>query len=159
MDRNALLLLDDEALARQCEITFCVGSGPGGQKRNKSASFVRVRHRESGCTASDCTERSQHRNRANALRKLRLELALNFREASAPLPRPECALQSPDYPLYLAIVLDHLAESGFDHRAAAQQLGCTPSSLLKKLFRDPVLWPRVQTERARRGLASLHAPK
>ena len=41
-ERNEWLALDDEALAKQCHIDTCRGTGPGGQKRNKTSSMVRL---------------------------------------------------------------------------------------------------------------------
>ena len=155
-DRDAILALDDTALATACELEFFKGSGNGGQKRNKTSSAVRLRHRASGLTAEDCTERSQHRNRATALRKLRMRLALEIRHSPArPLPRPECALGHPDYPLWCARLADALAEHGWEPKDAAPQLGFSTSALLKFLYRDPQLWQFVNRQRQAAGLPPL----
>ena len=69
-NRDEILKLDDSALSACCELEFFKGTGNGGQKRNKTSSAARVRLPEFGVAAEDCTERSQHRNRAAALRKL-----------------------------------------------------------------------------------------
>ncbi len=45
-------------------------SGPGGQKRNKTSSAVRIIHPESGAMAEGKESRSQRSNRDNALKKL-----------------------------------------------------------------------------------------
>ena len=66
-NRDDFLKLDDSALSACCELEFFKGSGNGGQKRNKTSSAVRVHLKAFDLSASDCTERSQHRNRANAL--------------------------------------------------------------------------------------------
>ncbi|MBQ6351654.1 MAG: peptide chain release factor, partial [Lentisphaeria bacterium] len=76
MERDAILALDDGELSRIVKLEFSRGSGNGGQKRNKTSTAVRVVLEEYGVAAADCSERSQHRNRAAALRKLRLALAL-----------------------------------------------------------------------------------
>lgn len=58
--------------------------GPGGQHQNKTESAVRVTHRPSGVTASARDGRSQHRNRALALERLRTLLAaIAARDADA----------------------------------------------------------------------------
>ena len=106
MDRDEILVLDDAALSRIVKLEFARGSGNGGQKRNKTSTAVRVVLEEYGVAASDCSERSQHRNRAAALKKLRMALALRERRPPQPPPRVRCALESPEYPLFAARLLD-----------------------------------------------------
>ena len=140
MERDAILALDDMALSRLVKLEFTRGSGNGGQKRNKTSTAVRVVLPEYEVEASDCTERSQHRNRAAALRKLRMNLALKVRCAPQPPPRSRVALTAPEYPLYAARLLDNLADCGGNYRNAAEKWGVSPSSLLKSVERDPVLY-------------------
>ncbi len=155
-NRDDFLKMDDEVLSGHCELEFFKGSGNGGQKRNKTSSAVRVRLPEAGIAAEDCTERSQHRNRALALRKLRISLAYHFRNSPAlPPERPGCALDHPDYPLWLARLLDLLEEEEWEIRPAAERLGCSPSALIRKLARDPALWCFALLERRKRNLPPL----
>ena len=155
-NRDGILQLDDLSLVKLCDLEFTKGTGNGGQKRNKTSSAVRLRLRENGMTAEDCTERSQHRNRANALRKLRLQIALNIR-CSPPLPPPrlECALDHADYPLWLARVLDLLAENNGDHRPAAAVLQCSATALAKKIQRDPQFLQAVNVLRQANNIPPL----
>src|SRR3989441_11523184 len=69
-----------ERLARECEITAYKSSGPGGQKKNKTESSVRVRHRPSGITRIATESRSQTRNRRLALERVCEELARRARK-------------------------------------------------------------------------------
>ena len=73
-----------ERLARECEITPFKSSGPGGQKKNKTESSVRVKHLPSGITRIATESRSQLRNRETALERVWLELR---RRAHRPKPR------------------------------------------------------------------------
>ena len=66
--------LSDEALARDVDIQFFIGSGPGGQNRNKRETGVRLIHRPSGMVVTSVKERSQGMNRADALEKLKARL-------------------------------------------------------------------------------------
>ena len=73
----------DEDLLRECEVDTFRSSGPGGQHVNKTESAVRLRHLPSGVVVSSQQERSQHRNKALCLEKLRKKIEkLNYRPAS-----------------------------------------------------------------------------
>jgi protein subunit release factor B len=72
----------DEALLRECVVDTFRASGPGGQHVNKTESAVRLRHLPSGVVVTSQEERSQYRNRAIALQKLRKKIErLNHRPA------------------------------------------------------------------------------
>jgi protein subunit release factor B len=75
---------DLQRLARECTITAFRSSGPGGQKKNKVESSVRVRHLPSGIVRIATESRSQARNRALALARVLEELR---RRARRPRPR------------------------------------------------------------------------
>ena len=157
--RDTLLTMNETQLSALCKITFSCGSGPGGQKRNKTSSAVKVELSHWNISASDCTERSQFRNRSKALKKLKMLLAMNFREVrSIPPDNPETSVNSANYPLFAAQLLDIINCCGFDHRAAAEICGISPTALLKKLFRDPELWQFFQQQRKNLNLPLLHAP-
>jgi peptide chain release factor 1 len=53
--------------------TFSAG-GPGGQHQNKTQSGVRLTHVPTGVVAESRTERSQHKNKANCWRMLRMRI-------------------------------------------------------------------------------------
>ena len=73
-----------DRLARDCEITPYKSSGPGGQKKNKTESSVRVRHLPTGIVRIATESRSQARNRETALARVLDELK---RRACKPKPR------------------------------------------------------------------------
>jgi len=79
--RGQLLALPDAKLLAQCEVDRFRGSGPGGQKRNKTESAIRLRHALTGLSVIATESRSQHKNRARALHRLRARIALDLREA------------------------------------------------------------------------------
>jgi peptide chain release factor 1 len=60
------------------EDIFCA-SGPGGQHVNKTASAIRLTHLETGIVVQCQDEKSQHKNRARALRLLKSRVYEHFR--------------------------------------------------------------------------------
>jgi protein subunit release factor B len=78
--RELLDLLED------CEVTPYKSSGPGGQKKNKTESSVRVRHIPTGIVRIATESRSQSANRLRALERIREALAARARK-----PKPRVA--------------------------------------------------------------------
>src|SRR3954466_12744760 len=93
MNRAAWTHLTDDQLLAQWEVDTYRASGPGGQKRNKTSSAVRLRHPPSGLIVIAEESRSQHENRARALRRLRKALFLQVRDELA----PGTAAEHPDF--------------------------------------------------------------
>jgi hypothetical protein len=164
--RAAWTTLTDDQLLAQCEVDTYRASGPGGQKRNKTSSAVRLRHPPSGLIVIAEESRSQHENKAKALRRLRRALYLELRE----LAPPESPSHHPDYfpargpdgKLHLSakdprfwpaagIVLDVLAAVEARVGAAAELLGVTTGNLVDFLQTDPKLWQAANQLRARSG--------
>jgi peptide chain release factor 2 len=70
LDESIEIDIKDDDLIVQ---TFSAG-GPGGQHQNKTQSGVRLIHKPTGVRAESRTERSQHKNKDNALKLLKARL-------------------------------------------------------------------------------------
>lgn len=78
--RELLALLED------CEVTPYKSSGPGGQKKNKTESSVRIKHLPTGIVRVATESRSQSANKLRALERIREALAARARR-----PKPRVA--------------------------------------------------------------------
>ena len=152
-ERDAFLTSPDTALLAQCRVDTMRGTGPGGQKRNKTESAVRLTHIPTGIVAQNDVTRSQHLNKKNALESLRLNLALQLRcpPPSQPLPLPS----SKNDLLWIARILDILESVNFSVGDAAKTCGISTARLGKELAKTPQLWEKVNSERTVRGLVKL----
>ena len=65
---------DRESLERDCDVEFFIASGPGGQRRNKVETGVRLLHRPSGIIVTATERRSQHANREMAFERMAARL-------------------------------------------------------------------------------------
>ena len=154
-DRARLLALSEQQLLAECRCDTMRGTGPGGQKRNKTESAVRVTHIATGLFAFDDVERSQHINRHHALQKLRLEFAFHLRCEPTAWKQPVPSPSSDSFPLWTAVALDALFATDFKLSEAVAILGTTTSQLVKNLLKLPTLWQFVNTERVKRNLPPL----
>lgn len=167
---TALLRLSDDELLDQCDVDLHRVRGPGGQKRNKTHSAVRLRHRTTGLIVNASEERSQHINKARAVDRLREAIALHVRTpiltteyAMSPLLTSvldhvgtlKVSRRNPVYPIVLAEVFDVLEFRRGAVSDAAGALGMTTSHLVKFLEKDPKAWERINQMRAHFGLKPL----
>jgi hypothetical protein len=160
--RNTYLRLDDAALLRDCHQERYRASGPGGQRRNKVETAIRLHHRPSGLVAQAEESRSLEENRKRALRRLRERMALELRapfDLAAPPVVPELAehlgpegrlsvnRRNRAYPIIVATVLDALAAAEGRYAKAARALGLTTSQALRFLRSVPQVWRAVEQAR------------
>ena len=151
----------DDRLLADCDVHIHRASGPGGQKRNKTESAVRLLHRPSGISVVATESRSQHENRVRALKRLRKVLALRVRRpvAADGVPEPVRACLSRDGRLrvgqrdarYLpaaSAVLDLLHALEGSVSAAAQGLGLSTGNLSSFLTADDDLLVEANRIRA-----------
>ena len=158
--------MTDAQLLAQCEVDTYRASGPGGQKRNKTSSAVRLRHRPTGLIVIAEESRSQHENKARALRRLRKELFLQLRRPSAVESLAEdgdfraalrldgrLAVSVKDARFWPAvgIALDVLELVEARVSDAAEKLGITTGNLIDFLEQDPKVWQHTNQMRVRFG--------
>ncbi len=167
--RSAWTALTDRQLLDQCETDTYRASGPGGQKRNKTSSAVRLRHLPSGLIVIAEESRSQHENRARALRRLRHRLYLKLREPFPPgpeagellaMPRERGLKLRPKEELFwpaVGIALDALEACRGRVSEAAEALGVSTSQLVGFLETDPKVWEQANAIRAGHGHKLLRA--
>jgi hypothetical protein len=170
------LSLPPDDLLRACRQSRYQGSGPGGQKRNRVYSGIRLLHPESGLAVEADARRESRRNLEDALHRLRLEMALSLASVipggDAPIPdgaagvedtpafqspafRAQASPAHPDFPVFALRAVYLLAKHGGKAAAAAAELGCTASSLARFLKSDKALWSKAREIRAAYGLHPL----
>jgi len=160
--RDAWLRLNNAALLGQCREERYRASGPGGQRRNKVETAIRLRHAASGVVAQAEESRSLAENRTRAVRRLRERIAVTCREPfdlNAPAIPPELLDQiardgtfsvnqrNPNYPLIVATVLDALEAADGSYATAGRGLGLTTSQLIRFLQADREVWRAVDRVR------------
>jgi hypothetical protein len=176
--RSSWTTLSDSQLLAQCEVDAYRASGPGGQKRNKTSSAVRLRHLPSGLMVIAEESRSQHENRARALRRLREALYLKLRQplsaeeltAEALADREELrqvrdwagrltvGRKDPRFWPAAGLVLDVLSAVQGRVSDTARLLSISTGNLISFLQIHPKVWEQANQLRARLGQKSLRAP-
>jgi hypothetical protein len=159
-ERDAWLAMTDEELRRTCLEDFYRAGGPGGQKRNKTESAVRLRHPPTGLSVVATESRLREENRRRALRRLREAVAFRVRRplgdgevpdavrAAAELRIPP---RDPQFLPLAAAVLDLLDAREARLAEAAASAGVSTARLVKFLQAAPALWEAAQRLRARHG--------
>ena len=160
--------LREDQLLSQCEVDTYRASGPGGQKRNKTSSAVRLRHIPTGLIVIAEESRSQHENKAKALKRLRRALFLHLRNVLIPAEHTQEAVsQLSDYAAacnadgrldlsprdarfwpVVGVVLDVLAATNARVADAAALLSISTGNLVDFLQIDPKVWQEANRLRA-----------
>ena len=118
--------------------------GPGGQNKNVTDSAVRLRLTGENIEASAGESRSQHTNRANALNRMRLEIALRLRATVEDdfisnlesLDYMTSNAKNKDYPEIIALIFDYLAENNWDPRLLGKEMNIGQKAVLKIREKD-----------------------
>lgn len=153
--------LPEDELLKHCTMDRTKGSGPGGQRRNKVATGVRLTHTPSGLTADAAERREPEANRQSALFRLRLKLAVQERGGFAGkserwagrVKDRKLSLNEShaDFPAILAESLDGWQHTGGDLDATALLLELSKSQLIKLWAKHPPALALVNREREKRG--------
>jgi hypothetical protein len=162
---DAAFALSDADLLAACRVDAFRSHGPGGQHANRTESAVRLTHLASGVTVQAQDHRERARNQADALRRLRLRLALALRGVARPEwlerhrrgRRLELGPRAADYPLVVAVALDALERCAGDLALAAAELSLSSSQLAKLLTGDKEVHTAANALRARHGQGVIHA--
>lgn len=166
---NSLRFLTDDQLLAQCRVEHYRGSGPGGQKRNKTSNAVRLKHLATGLIATATEARSAKENNGHALKRMRLKLACEIRESIDLLPfePPDWFLElrheekiavSNRHPHYYALgglILDLLEQFRGSPSDVAGTLGVKTTAIVKLLENEPALWAKANHIRAEFNQAAL----
>lgn len=173
MPRSEWTDLNDAQLLAQCEVDTYRASGPGGQKRNKTSSAVRIRHLPSSLIVIAEESRSQHENRAKALKRLRQAFWLQLREdirtealASVSQREELASVRSISGKLevgrrdarfwpVVGLMLDVLEATEGRVSETAKALGISTGHLIDFLETDPKVWEQANQSRQRFGHKAL----
>lgn len=161
--------LEDDALLKQCTVTFGKSGGPGGQHRNKVETAATITHKPTGRVAFAGERRRQIENRTKALRRLQLKLAIEIRAHTHPSRHQPSELwtgrrqgkqisvnpEHRDYPGLLAEALDVVIARKFDVAGAAGVLGVSMSQLAKLIRHNKHAFAMVNEGRIKQGLPAL----
>ncbi len=166
--------LTEPQLLAQCAVDTYRASGPGGQKRNKTSSAVRLRHTPTGLIVIAEESRSQYENKAKALKRLWHALFLELRDPLTADTTPEAVAALPDYaaahnrdgrlqmsakdPRFwpaVGVILDVLVLVEARVADAAALLGVSTGNLIDFLGTEPKVWQEANRLRTASGHKTL----
>jgi hypothetical protein len=159
--------VDEASLLAQCTVRHGRRGGPGGQHRNKVQTAVSLVHDSTGITAEASERRSQLDNRRVAIDRLRLALAIGYREselASVPSEvwhqrcthgRLNVSHEHEHYACLLAELFDHLQSRDYCLQSCADFFGVSQAQLVKFLRKYTPALTHVNAAREERGMHKL----
>lgn len=160
--------LAEAELLKDCIVKRGRHSGPGGQHRNKVETAIEITHEPTGVSTMATERRSQKENLREAIKRLRLRLAIDVRTVKSAQVYPselwesrcvgrriQCSERHADFPVMLAEGLNAIDAKDYDVKCAAAALGCSTSQLIRFIARVPDALTRVNSERTTRGLRTL----
>jgi RF-1 domain len=153
--RNEWLKSDDDKMICNCRFEPFKASGTGGQKRNKTSSAVRLTHLPTAIVVTDCSGRSQHKNRHSAIKKLRMQLALELRCKPVVPEQLDISLKNPAYAVFVAQIIDIFYSFDYELKKTAEFICISSSKLVKIIQRDPQLWQYINQCRQAKELPLL----
>jgi hypothetical protein len=154
-DRNKWLIASDEEFLKECKLDWFQASGPGGQKRNRKYSGVRLKHLPTGISTEVVHSRSQNENRHQAIKKLKLQIAVKVEGLEVDNFRVNVSMSNIEYPICVAKAFDVLKQYNYSISDAAKVIGLSTSKLIKFLARDEYLWREINISREGIGLKRL----
>jgi len=155
-DRNKWLSCEDTIILKECRLAEFQSSGPGGQKRNRKYSSVRLTHTPTGLSVTAVKSRSQNDNKKSALRKLRQLIAMEIRCDILPeIDSFEINMRNNAYPLLLAGIFDILYLHNFAISDTAKTLGLSTGQFIKLLAKNTDAWQKINAERQKREMSVL----
>ena len=161
--------LSEDQLLEQCRVEHYRGSGPGGQKRNKTSNAVRLKHEATGFVVTATEDRSAKLNHIHAVRRMQLKLSAEIRE-----PVDLLRFEPPDWFLALrhdahidvshrhahyaavgGLILDLLEAMRGKPSDVATNLGVNTTAVIRVLENEPIFWTHANAIRKRFSLPAL----
>ncbi|XP_010529711.1 PREDICTED: uncharacterized protein LOC104806483 [Tarenaya hassleriana] len=171
------LKISDDQLMKQCKMETFRVSGPGGQHRNKRDSAVRLKHLPTGIVSQAVEDRSQHKNRASALTRLRTLLAVKVRnkvdlDTYSPPPEllqilppkstirlstsgPQIGPNNPKFVPGMQALIDLISANGGSISDSARLLGLSTGALSRLILSHDSLRMAINDIRAAKGMKPL----
>lgn len=161
--------LAEAAFLEDCRFEAVRGSGPGGQKRNKTSNAIRLTHLPTWLHVVAEESRSQNENRQRAVRRLKLRLAVCLRHSidTSAFEPPDWFSQvvqvgrlrvnhhNEHYPRTASLVLDLLEARNGSIGDVAKLLSVTTSSVVRFVADEPQLLTAANAIRKKLNLGPL----
>jgi hypothetical protein len=168
-DPRELRNATDEQILKHCRWEAFRASGPGGQKRNKTSSAIRLVHLPTQIAAIANESRSQAANRASALRRLRHRMTLELRSPVdldhfvvppwftdlCKADRLHLSPKSQHYLPAMGLLLDVITACEGSVSVAAKRLGLSTGNLARFFQHDEKMMAHLNTLRAAHSLKPL----